>query len=289
MLLRRIGWTIWALLPVAGLSYHFGPGQRAYTEDRAADVIDQARKLDAAAQLAQDAAYQTHLASLKARRAALASKSPEDAAVARDAATKEDEAYRIAAEAWKSTADKLQQAQELLASCNSEKTPSIRVAKDRALVRSGRIGEGVGDLEALLESLADAGQQETPLAARAREEVATGYYYGSRLMRAAGRPTSEWRAVSGAARQNFRYLAETGAGGSATSNPADLQKNLELVLNMEQSAQEDLLAKPLPKNSPRAGQEGLGNMPRTGKSKRPPRRGPDARGASGVGDIESGW
>lgn len=287
MLLGKIGWTLWALLPVAGLAYHFGPGQRAYTEDRAADIIEQARRLDVAAQGAQDAAYQLHLASLGLRRNALASKAPEDEAAARAAAIKEDEAYRVAGEAWKTTADKLQQAQDMLASCNSEKTSSIRVAKDRALVRAGRIGEGVGDLETLLESLAEAGQQESPLAAKAREEVATGYYYGARLMRAAGKPTPEWRAISGSARQNFRYLAETGA--SVNSNTADLQKNLELVLNLEQSAQEDLMAKPLPKNSPRAGAEGLGKIPRTGKSKRPPRKGPDARGASGVGDIDSGW
>jgi hypothetical protein len=289
MLASRIGWTCWALLPVAGLAYHFGPGQRAYTEDRARDVIGQAQRLEADAQDAQDAAYQAHLLSLKARKTALASKAAPDEAAARDAATREDEAYRIAAEKWKLTADKLQQAQDMLGAAGSAKTDPVRVARDRALIRAGKIAEGVGDLENMLDTMSEAGQQETALARKAREEVATGYYYGARLMRVAGKPAAEWRAVSGAARQNFRYLAETSTDGGAESKTGELQKNLELVLNLEQSGQEDLLAKPLPKNSPRGSAEGLGPGKKQGKSKRPPRKGPDARGASGVGDIEGGW
>lgn len=288
MLARRIGWTCWAMLPIAGLAYHYGPGQRAYTEDRARDVIGQAQKLETAAQAAQDAAYQSHLDSLKARKAALVSKTPDDVAAARAATDKEDEAYRVAADAWKSTADKLQQAQDMLAGCASAKTDPVRVARDRALIRAGKIAEGVGDLENLLETMAEKGEQESALARKAREEVATGYYYGARLMRVAGKPAADWRAVSGAARQNFRYLAETGEAG-AEGKSGELQKNLELVLNLEQSVQEDLLAKPLPKNSPRGDGEGLRPGNRPGKSKRPPRKGQDARGASGVGDIDGGW
>ena len=195
MLASRIGWTCWAMLPIAGLAYHYGPGQRAYTEDRARDVIAQAQNLETSAQQAQEAAYQSHLDSLKARNAALASKTPEDATAARVATDKEDEAYRVAAEAWKATADKLQQAQDMLAGCASTKTNPVRVARDRALIRAGKISEGVGDLENLLETLADNGQQESALARSAREEVATGYYYGARLMRMAGKPAADWRAV----------------------------------------------------------------------------------------------
>lgn len=288
MLASRIGWTCWAMLPIAGLAYHYGPGQRAYTEDRARDVIKQAQLLEAAAQSAQDAAYQSHLDSLRARKAAQASKSPESATAARAATDKEDELYRAAAEAWKATADKLQSAQDMLAGCGSAKTDPVRVARDRALIRAGKIAEGVGDLEALLETMAERGKQETSLGRKAREEVATGYYYGARLMRVAGKPAADWRAVSGAARQNFRYLAETSDVG-ADAKSGELQKNLELVLNLEQSVQEDLLAKPLPKNSPRGDGEGLRPGNRPGKTKRPPRKGQDARGASGVGDIDAGW
>ncbi|MFT3686870.1 MAG: hypothetical protein QM783_18440 [Phycisphaerales bacterium] len=139
----------------------------------------------------------------------------------------------------------------------------------------------------MLDSLADAGQSTGPLADQARDEAATGYYYGARLLRASGKPASEWREVSGQARQNFRYLAET--AGSDDAKAADRQKNLELVLNLEQSSSEDLQAKPLPKYSPRKGAEGLRPGDRAGKTKRPPRKKSDARGAGGTGDIEGGW
>jgi hypothetical protein len=284
----KILWTLWALLPVAGLAYHFGPGQRSYTEDRARDVLQQAQKLDVQAEAAQGVAYEKHLATLTARRAALASKSPEDAKASKDAAAASDEAYRVASDAWKATADKLQTAQDMLASCDSSKTPSVRIAKNRALIRAGKISEGVGDLEAMLESLDESGNDDPSLTRPAREELATGYYYGARLMRMAGKPTNEWREVSGWARQNFRYLAETSDDSAQCDKADELQKNVELVLNLEQSGQEDLLAKPLPKNCPGGNCDGL-KTGKKGKTKRPPRNKNDARGAGGVGDIGAGW
>jgi hypothetical protein len=287
MILKRAAWSVWALLPVAALAYHFGPGQRAYTEDRAGDLLAQARALDTAAESAQDDAYKAHLAALKARNVAITNNSSENAAAAKTAADAEDAAYTRAAEAWTATADKLKEAHDLLTTSGSEKASTVRIARDRALIRSGAIGDGVNDLEVMLDSLSDAGQSTTPLADQARDEAATGYYYGARLLRASGKPASEWREVSGQARQNFRYLAE--AAGPDDTKAADRQKNLELVLNLEQSSSEDLQAKPLPKYSPRKGGEGLRPGDRQGKTKRPPRKKSDARGAGGTGDIEGGW
>src|SRR5262245_58300652 len=189
----KILWTLWALLPVGGLAYHFGPGQRSYTEDRARDVLEQAQRLDAQAETAQTAAYQKHLTTLAARQAAFTSKSSQDAKATKDAAVQEDEAYRVAADAWNATADKLQTAQDMLTTCESSQAPTVRIAKNRALIRAGRIGEGIGDLEAMLETLDESGQEDASLMQAAREELATGYYYGARLMRMAGKPTNEWR------------------------------------------------------------------------------------------------
>src|SRR5262249_28606474 len=115
MIIKNIGWTAWALIPVAALSYHFGPGQRAYTEDRAGDLLAQARRLDAEAETAQEVAYESHLAALKARKAVIELKTPESAAAAKAAADAEDTAYIQAAAAWHATADKLHEAQEMLA------------------------------------------------------------------------------------------------------------------------------------------------------------------------------
>ncbi len=288
MILRNIAWSVWALIPVAALAYHFGPGQRAYTEDRAGDLLAQARQLDAAAEAAQETAYQSHLAALKARKAGIELKTPQATAAAKAAADAEDATYTEAASAWHTAADKLREAHEMLAAAGSDKAPAIRIARDRALVRSGSIAEGVGDLELMLDTLSDAGQGTSTLADHAREEAATGYYYGARLLRASGKPANEWREVSGQARQNFRYLAETADAKQPGDKVAQRQKNLEMVLNLEQSSSEDLQAKPLPKYSPRRGGEGLREGKNPGKSKRPPRR-RDARVAGGVGDIEGGW
>jgi hypothetical protein len=289
MILKHIAWSVWALVPVAALAYHFGPGQLAYTEDRAGDLLSKAHDLDTAAEAAQEAAYQSHLAALKARKTSLDLKTPEANAEAKSAADAEDAAYATASTAWHAAADKLHEAQELLTSAGSDKAQSVRIARDRALVRSGSIAEGVNDLEAMLDSLGDAGQGASPLADQAREEAATGYYYGARLLRSAGKPANEWREVSGLARQNFRYLAEANNETPSDPKSADSQKNLEMVLNLEQSSSEDLEAKPLPKYSPKRGADGLREGTRPGKTKRPPRRKSDARGAGGVGDIEGGW
>lgn len=286
----KFAWMLWALVPVAGVAYHFGPGQKPYNEDRAADVLADAQVLEARADLAQAVAHEAHLASLQARRAMQASKSPEAEAAARSAASQEDEAYRVAAEAWRLVAEKLQQAQDVLGGAGeAQKRATIRIARDRALVRSGKIAEGVGDLEALLEDFAETSQEEAPLARMAREELATGYYYGARLMRIAGKPDAEWREVSGWSRRNFRYLAESTTDSSQSSKAENLQKNLELVLNLEQAAQEDLLAMPLPKGCPQGNCNGLGECKGKNKTKRPPRSKKDARGAGGVGDVDGGW
>ncbi len=64
----------------------------------------------------------------------------------------------------------------------SDRAQTVRIARDRALVRAGSIADGVGDLEQMLDTLSDAGQGATTLADQAREEAATGYYYGARLL-----------------------------------------------------------------------------------------------------------
>ncbi|MBS0196545.1 MAG: hypothetical protein JSR77_07290 [Planctomycetes bacterium] len=289
MLRTRIAWTIWALLPILGLAYHFGPGQRAFMEDRAARLLAAAIHKQDAAIKAQESAYAVHLKAIDARRAAFLSQSTADVTNSQEIGKQEDAAYKEAASAWEATADAFGQAQEVLKSAESKSLNYARWAHSRALIRGGRLGSGVNELEELIEELASKGQATTQLARDARSELATGYYYGARLMRLADKPAQEWREVSGKARQNYRYLAETAlAKGESDSTVKEYQNNLELVLNLEQSSLADLQAKPLPKNSPRGMKEGIG-PPKAGKSKRPPRKGDARDGASGVGEIDGGW
>jgi len=289
MFISRLMWTCWALVPVGLLAYHFGPGQSAYAFDQAARLQAHAAVAEKEAAAAQEAAYAHHLAAIDARRRAFLSQSPDDAAAAREAAATEDAAYKVAAEAWRKAADAFAPIQAILEGTSPDALSRIRWARGRALVRSGDIARGVTDLEDLLDEFAQAGTADSEIATSTREELATAYYYGARLMRLAGIPAEEWRAVSGKARQQFRYLAEKSiAAGTQDQAVRDHEKNLELVLNLEQSSLQDLQGRPLPRLSPRDGAQGLRPGNRPGKTQRPPTR-RDGRGAGGAGDIGEGW
>ncbi len=290
MLAKRIGWTMWAMAPVVLLWFHFGAGQRLAAEQDAQRLLREAERLTAVAEEAQGAAYRAQLASIEARRALRSGQPAGHAERARRTSEEEDRAYTEAAAAWQAVADTLGRAHDMLMACGSDRVAEVRLVRGRATIRAGRIAEGVADLESMLASLDDRHDDDASLARRLREEIATGYYYGARLMRAAGSPDAEWRAVSGVARQNFRYLAER-ARASGSPDAPDLQKNLELVLDLEQTPAEDLMARPLPRNSPGGACDasGLAPKPCQGKGRRPGQEKNDARGAGGVGAIPGGW
>lgn len=285
MILSRIAWTAWAILPVIALTYHFGPGQRAFNEGKASKLIAEARQAQTDALAAQDAAYAKHLAAITARRAAFGKDDHELSAAARRAGEEEDAAYAFASAAWQRTADSLGQAQTLMAQSSAPIQQQVRLVRARALVRAGDIGAGANELEELIE--ANPADPGSDLVLQAREELATAYYYGARLMRLAGRPGEEWREISGRARQNYRYLAEHAqAAGKDDATIANHQKNGELVLNLEQSSLNELYASARPKDSPPGAGSRLGTR-RPGRGRRP---GPDPGAGAGLeGEIGQGW
>ncbi|MCA9297789.1 MAG: hypothetical protein KDA28_01915 [Phycisphaerales bacterium] len=285
---KRIIWPIWSLVPVVALAIHFGPGQLAMTEARARRAFEQALELEVVAQAAQDEAHALHLAWLDARREAVESAEPASAQRAREAADDADRAYARASAAWLDASTQFAEAQDQWKDLDDTQTTLARIARNRTLIRAGEITSGVRDLEAWLAEAIDRGDGETDLARQARTEIASGYYFGARLMRQAGKPTEEWMTVASLARQNFRYLAE-GTTGEAREALDDAQKNLELALDLEH-ASDEVQWKPRPRNSPQKGNtEGLDGQDGRGKTRRPPRRRGDARGAGGVGDIPPGW
>ena len=254
-------------------------------------------------------AYEAHLAAVAARAEAFGKDDAELVAKVKLANDAEDAAYAKAADAWKNTATLLGEAQELMADDPGFAPKQIRLARARAVVRTGDIAAGTSDLEALLESISDDSSNASSnssssfsssfssgadtsrtaaLALEAREELATAYYYGARLMRMAGKPASEWREVSSMARQNFRYLAEEArAAGADAETIANHEKNGELVLDLEQSSVEGLFLKPKPKDCPNGQCNGLGKKP--GQGKRPGKGTKPSKGAGMDGDIGDGW
>lgn len=308
--LSRIGWTVWALLPVAALSLHFGVAQRWDRREQAEGLIARAEEAQREATRLQGEAYEAHLAAMAAR---MRAQGTEDAALVRGAAKAAETEGAAAAKAegaWRRVVDTLSPAIELLRDTDPAIERELRVARAHAAVRSGDIGEGADDLEAMLDDLASEGQGESELARKARAELGTAYYYGARLLRMSGKPAEVWREVAGRARQQFRYLAEQegGAaaakagrvGGSTTATEGaaggtamratgadDNRRNVELVLNLEQSSLDELYAKARPKDSPTGAGNRLGKGKRRGRG--PNGNGPPNNGA-GMGDeVGPGW
>ncbi|MGE3108758.1 MAG: hypothetical protein AB7G11_11720 [Phycisphaerales bacterium] len=287
MKMSRVGWAFWALAPVAALAYHYGPGQTAYVQDRAAKLQTTALTAEQAAMSAQDAAYQKHLAGIDARRAAFLSQDPGDETKAMQATKAEDEAYAAAASKWKEVADSLNHVQDTLGQTAPAEARKIRWARARATVRSGDIWGGINELETLVDEIDGDSHGDQALATSCREELATAYYYGARLLRLSGMPAQEWMIESGKARQHFRYLAENADTG-AKADTENYQKNLELVLNLEQSTLVELQGKALPKDSPKSCCQNNRNSMCKKKGKKPPTN-KDGRGAGGAEEITEGW
>lgn len=301
MIITRIGWACWALVPVVAVAYHFGPGQLSAQRDQAARLQSDAVDAERIAEEAQRIAYEQHLAAIEARRTAFLSKSPADEARSLEATQREDAAYASAAEAWREVAGRIEAVTRVFGERDTPESLHLRLAHGRALVRSGEVWSGIESLESLLTTVDD----ESPsmplapeLATRTREELATAYYYGARLLRLNGMPAQEWMVESGKARQHFRLLAESARSEGEDSAARDAaaaeraeahQRNLELVLNLEQSSLAELQARPIPRESPSKCQ---GNRPCNNpgkKSQRPPEQKRDARGAGGAGAVPPGW
>ncbi|MEM6472452.1 MAG: hypothetical protein AAF802_23020 [Planctomycetota bacterium] len=245
----------------------------------------------------------------------------------------QEDAYNRAAELWdrstelyRNAADELLKVEEGSSNKNrSELSPddlnvieSLRWAEARAMVRAGEVFNGVNQMEALMTyRLASQSDPEytkrtkrpssLPLDA-IREELAAAQYVGARLLREEGRPPEIWRPVANSARQHYRYLAsatsdesstETRTGPKATDDDTGLgrhnrfQRNLEQVLNLEQSVTDQLEGIPLPRRSPLARRAGDGE-PGDGPSGRRPGRGPlqdgpPGNGAGVPGPMGRGW
>ena len=305
LLARRLAWTMWALIPVGLLAFHFGPGQDAWKEDRAARIVARAESLQEGAMKLQDAAYEAHLAAIAARMAAFGQTDDALRNAALEANKNEEAAYAKASAAWRETANALAEAEAVVAESDGAVRDEIRLARGRALVRTGDVAAGAEVLEDLLAEIVEAraaeasaavtavrtasGGDRDALARATREELATAYYYGARLMRLAGKPADEWREAAARAKQNFRYLAEDAkARGASGDEVVNHEKNGELVLNLEQSSLDELYAKPRPKDSPTGNCNGLCD----GKGRKPGRKpGGDkpSKGAGMNGEIGQGW
>jgi hypothetical protein len=282
---NRLLWTLWALVPVGLLAFHYGPGQRASRAEQAGALVAKADRARSEAEALQSAAHALHVTAVAARaRAAASAGDPSLHRAALEAVAAEEAAYAESAMAWTGVADTLASAQALLSESGAPQAREVRVAKAAALVRAGEVAAGAGELE---DMLADGTGAGTPLESAVREELATAYYHGARLQRLAGRPEDEWRDSARHAREQFRYLAEDArARGEPAGRVRDLERNVELVLDLEQSAGDQVALKVKPKDCPSGQCNGL--APRKGKGRKPV-EGTPSKGAGMQGEIGDGW
>ncbi|MAD78216.1 MAG: hypothetical protein CMJ51_02465 [Planctomycetaceae bacterium] len=285
---KGIGWTIWALIPVLVLAFHFGPGQDLERRDLAVRRHRDAIALELQATGIQAEAHASHLAVIEARRRALLAGVPGGSPEIETALERERLAYERAETAWEQVADAYGDVSDLLPE-DADEIPRVRWSKARAQVRSGEIWAGAGELEALLQELDATQVGQGPLIRATREELAGARYYGARLMRLAGEPAKEWRAESMRARQQYRLLAEQAASdGSAVEVVRGYEDNVERVIDLEQMDRSEIEGRPLPSESPRGVRGGRpGNQGRPGVG-RPGNR-PDSRGAGTGRPIGDGW
>lgn len=289
---RVWGWSVWAVLPIFGLAFHFGPGQNFMKRDLAMDQIQVARQAESEAARLQAIAYAAQFKTISARAQLLHNDNDANRQELDHLLKAEQKAYSDASDAWKLAADRYQQVESLLE--GTDQAYQVRWLRGRALVRAGEVFNGIEELHA---TLAEALQQSesvksAELVVAAREELAAAHYYGARLLREEGRSADVWRTVSETSRQQFRYLAEkastSDSGDASQILQRNLQRNLERVLDLEQQDRSELVGRPIPKDSPRARRPGDGEP-----SKRPgigpPRGDRPGNGASGMMEIGDGW
>lgn len=296
-LLQRLGWSVWALVPVAILAFHFGPGRTLAAREIAATRFREAAALEQVAIDLQAKAYEAHVETIDLRRRAFldgagSAEAVDGAEVADEkleaAIDRERLAYESASTAWTEVADAYAQVEERLVDDEPRTIDRVRWSKARARVRSGAIWEGTSDLEMLIVPRSDQ-PDDVELARAAREELATAHYFGARLLRMAGEPARVWRAEAIKARQHFRLLAETAAESGADAEVVrGLEDNVERTIDLEQMDKSELQGRAMPRESPRGTRGRRPGQGREGITNRPPTR-RDGRGAGGAGPIGPGW
>jgi hypothetical protein len=284
-MLRIWGWSLWAIVPVLAMAFHFGPGQSLMKRDKAIDRLAIAERAESIAEELQALAYETQLETLKAREQNERDENDITRSQLEKLLAREQSAYAAASDAWKEAAERYHEVEMLLE--GSKTSNQVRWLRGRALVRAGEVFNGIEELQATLDQTlqdqqsSDSKGDSSLLVQATREELAAANYYGARLLREEGKSADVWRHVSDTSRQQFRYLAE----GASKQNKSETANSLQ----REQQDRSELVGKPIPKDSPRARRPGDGEPKRGRPGVGPPRGEQPGNGASGMMEMGAGW
>ena len=207
--MKRALWSVWLLTPVAAAAYHFGPGQDRVTLDRAADLI-------AAAEANASAAEATCC----------------DAAAA--------------SAAWTRAIASYDEALRILPPERASEARRCRLEAAKAKTHVSQLPAANSELELLVDELSNDRTTDPALVADARSALANSQYYMTWLMRLEGASRDEWEPTIEAARQNYRWLAETSAEKKDAAALAENERNLEAAIHLARMELAELQGLPLP-------------------------------------------
>jgi hypothetical protein len=208
--MRTILLLAWCAAPIAGLAYHYGPGQERLVLDDVATILARAESAvqdenwgeaverydEALKQLPADQTLtQRRLKLERAKAALLDSKLPT------------------------ATADLSSLVEEL---------------QDAASTKNGATKDG-----------ADAAANAQMLR-ESREALANSQFYMTWLLRLEGKAREEWEPQIDAARQNYRLLAEDAQERGDAGQQKRSQEDLESAIRLERAELQDLQGLPLP-------------------------------------------
>ncbi|NCF56125.1 MAG: hypothetical protein GWP41_07655 [Planctomycetia bacterium] len=148
----------------------------------------------------------------------------------------------IEAEDWEKAVELYQQAIGDVPSDDTQALLWLRLQTSHAEFMSGDTWAGISSME---EVMNEAGQSQPELAREARAKIAAAQYFATWKLRLEGAEPDVWKPEAEKARQHFRLLAED-AESNNLAGAADLKKNVESVIWLEQMDLAELKALPLP-------------------------------------------
>ncbi|MCC6406869.1 MAG: hypothetical protein IT453_06870 [Planctomycetes bacterium] len=206
--MKKLVLFAWLLAPVAGVAYHYGPGQDRLRDDEAFAAVKQAQEL-----------------AKEARETAAA----EGDAAARSLWAQAEQAYAEALAALPN--DRVAEAR------------TLRLEQAKAQMFVSQLPEARRTLEGLVEELAADASADPKLLDEARDALANAQYYTTWLMRLEGAPREEWEPEIEASRQNYKLVAEHASDAEKRAVAAE---NVESSIRLARMDLKDLQGLPLP-------------------------------------------
>ncbi len=209
--MRKLLLTVWLLLPVAGVSYHYGPGQDRLRLDRVAELVN--------------------VAEVHAERAARLTAS-EGQLRALDDWTRAEAAY--------------EDALNLLPHERVDERRSITLEHSKCRMYVSELPEANAALEQLVAELVDDESADTALLDDARRTLANSQYYMTWLMRLEGRGREDWEPPIEAARQTYKLLAQRAESRGDDELLQASREDLEATVRLARMDLTELQGLPLP-------------------------------------------